>query len=192
MAFLTLEGARGASGFREARTLAEAELRKSARVSMDSEFDVFLSHARLDADVIFGVKKLIEQRQLTVYVDWIEDPQLDRSRVRPATAKVLRERMRHCACFVFATSDSSPSSKWMPWELGYFDGFRPGHIGILPLVASANSSFLGQEYLGLYPDIEDIRLPDGSRGLGLVLGTDRQYVAPLERLKSTQYSVIVR
>jgi hypothetical protein len=153
MAFLTEDRARAASGLRG--TLAEAELRKSAATSSTTEFDVFLSHARLDAEVIAGVKRLLEGRRLSVYIDWIEDPQLDRTRVTPKTADQLRMRMRHCKSLIFATSNSSPSSKWMPWELGYFDGFKPGHVAVLPLV-EAGKGFTGQEYLGLYPTLEDV------------------------------------
>ena len=49
----------------------------------------------------------------------------------------------------------------MPWELGYFDGRRPGRIGILPIVASAQDTFAGVEYLALYPLIQDSRLLAG-------------------------------
>jgi hypothetical protein len=40
----------------------------------------------------------------------------------------------------------------MPWELGYFDGFK-GKVAILPVVeGNVNTdAFTGQEYLGLYP-----------------------------------------
>jgi hypothetical protein len=44
----------------------------------------------------------------------------------------------------------------MPWELGYFDGRRLGRVGIRPIVATAGAGFHGQEYLGLYPVIEQI------------------------------------
>jgi hypothetical protein len=115
---------------------------------------VFLSHCMEDADVIFGIKTLIEREGLRVYVDWIDDPQADRSRVTPATAKLLRERMKHSRELIYASSHTSSSSKWMPWELGYFDGRRPGHVSILPIVEYTGQPFAGVEYLGLYPTIE--------------------------------------
>ena len=40
---------------------------------------------------------------------------------------MLRQRMDHCRFLLFATSKASPDSKWMPWELGYFDGLRREH-----------------------------------------------------------------
>lgn len=41
----------------------------------------------------------------------------------------------------------------MPWELGYFDGFRPEKVSVLPLANEENDDFKGQEYLDLYPKI---------------------------------------
>ena len=42
-------------------------------------FDVFLSHARVDEDVVYGAKRELERYGFSVYVDWIVDTQLDRS-----------------------------------------------------------------------------------------------------------------
>jgi hypothetical protein len=55
----------------------------------------------------------------------------------------------------------------MPWELGYFDGFRPGHVAVLPIVKYDGQSFVGQEYLGLYPCIEEIDFTQGGLQLGI-------------------------
>jgi hypothetical protein len=44
----------------------------------------------------------------------------------------------------------------MPWELGYFDGYKPNKIGILPLVSNSTDAVRGVEYLGLYPLIDRI------------------------------------
>jgi hypothetical protein len=136
--------------------LAEAELGKSARTSSTSYFDIFLSHSREDAEIVAGVKALLEREGLSVYVDWIEDPQLDRSRVSAATADQLRNRMKHSNYLLYASSRASSHSKWMPWELGYFDGRRSGKVGILPIVDRPGDRFVGVEYLGLYPLIERV------------------------------------
>jgi hypothetical protein len=173
VAYLTRQRARGAArSFQGHTALAEAELRSFARASSTARFDVFLSHARLDAVEVLGVKNILENQGLTVYVDWIEDPQLDRTHVTPSTAAHLRSRMRQCDSLIFATSDSSPDSKWMPWELGYFDGYKPGHIAVLPLVDTSTQGFDGQEYLGLYPSIEDVS-NYGGPSLGFIDATRR-------------------
>lgn len=154
------------------RSVAESQMAKSASTPIATPFQVFLSHAYEDAEVIAGIKVLIEQEGLSVYVDWIEDPQADRSRVTSRTADLLRQRMNHCQFLLFATSKASPDSRWMPWELGYFDGMRHDHVGILPIVESAGGAFKGQEYLGLYPEFQLVDFNIG-RHLGRLTGENK-------------------
>jgi hypothetical protein len=156
--------------------LAEKSLRASAGAARDATFDVFLSHCIRDAQAIEGVRHILLRSGLTVYVDWLEDPEMDRSRVTVATAQNLRMRMRNSRALIFATSEASPTSKWMPWELGYFDGLRPDRVAVLPLVESADRQFYGQEYLRLYPKMEDIGF--GLPKLGFKLGDGRQFDVP--------------
>lgn len=117
-------------------------------------FDIFLSHSSDDAVTIAGIKAILEGDGSRVYVDWMDDPQLDRSRVSPGTADVLRRRMRASASLFYLSSKASPGSRWMPWELGYFDGMRPGKVAILPIVEASDVEFTGIEFVGLYPKIE--------------------------------------
>lgn len=119
-----------------------------------SRFDIFLSHSTDDAVTIAGIKTILERDGSKVYVDWIDDPQLDRSRVSAATADVLRRRMRASASLMYVSSKSSSASRWMPWELGYFDGMRPGRVAILPIVEASDSEYTGIEFVGLYPTVE--------------------------------------
>ena len=169
MAFLTTSEAINASRAQwGTRSVAESQIQKASKAAMSTEFDVFLSHAYEDAEVVAGVKVLLEREGLTVYVDWIEDAQADRSKVTPQTAEMLRQRMRHCGFLLFASTKAAPNSKWMPWELGYFDGRRPGKVGILPLVQSANAPFVGQEYLGLYPSYQIHDWKGHGRRLGIL------------------------
>jgi hypothetical protein len=135
---------------------AESLLKSAAKAAPDQRFDIFLSHSFHDAIQIQGIKALLEEQNWTVYVDWIDDPELDRTKVTKATARRLRDRMNASSSMIFASSASSPTSKWMPWELGYFDGLRGLRIAILPLVENNDSEYKGQEYLGLYPTIEKL------------------------------------
>jgi hypothetical protein len=165
----------------------------SAQFSETRTYDIFLSHSFSDAKDVLAVKFLIEDQGRSVYVDWIEDKQLNRDRVTAATADLLRLRMKSCKSLVFATSESSSSSKWMPWELGYFDGMRPGKVSIFPLLREYDTTWAGQEYLGLYPVIEKftdadqiqkafIRLNAGTVQKLSQFGEDRYSTYPL-----TQY-----
>jgi hypothetical protein len=142
------------------KTKTYARLRKSAdellnEVASTSQasFDVFLSHSFKDSDLVLGVYHFLSRSGLAVYVDWIVDKEMDRSAVTPATAETLRTRMRQCRSLIYAHSSSSGGSKWMSWELGYFDGYRSA-VAILPIVKEGEKKFTGQEYLGLYPYID--------------------------------------
>lgn len=148
---------------KDARTIMNESARSE---STSREFDIFLSHAYMDANLIIGLKADIEEMGYSVYVDWIQDSQLDRNKVDKATADLLRSRMKQCKSLFFATSDNSSLSKWMPWECGYFDGVK-GRVAICPIVMQGTKSeYTGQEYLGLYPYIQKDK-PDGETSFTL-------------------------
>lgn len=119
-----------------------------------NSFDIFLSHSSKDKQLILGVKQFIEDSGYTVYIDWVDDPQLDRANVNVQTADILRTRMKQSKFLVYVDSNNASASKWMPWELGYFDGYKPNKIGILPIRQNSEGYYTGQEYLELYPKIE--------------------------------------
>lgn len=135
---------------------ATSELSRLSKAAFGT-FDVFLSHSFRDAVLILGLKRVLEADGLTVYVDWIEDPQLDRTKVNATTASQLRERMKTCRALVYATSQNASTSRWMPWELGFFDGAHgPDRVAICP-IATGTGSYTGEEYVGLYKTLEKVR-----------------------------------
>jgi hypothetical protein len=114
-------------------------------------YDVFLSHSIKDTELILGIKGLIEDLGYSVYIDWIDDPDLERTKVSKETAKKLRYRMNSSRSLFFVTTDNADNSKWMPWECGYFDGVKE-KVAIVPVKeTSYTNEYNGQEYLGLYP-----------------------------------------
>jgi len=127
-------------------------------------FDIFLSHSYSDKDSIKAIKQTIEVMGFTVYVDWIHDSHLDRSKVTKESADLLRKRMKQCRALFFVTSSASPESKWMPWELGYFDAFKQ-RVAILPIIETpaVTNEYKGQEYLGLYPYISKDKPKDSDK-----------------------------
>jgi hypothetical protein len=72
--------------------------------------------------LVLGVKGRLEDEGLSVYIDWIDDADLDRAAVTPENAKRLRRRMRQCLSLLYIGTDNASRSKWMPWEVGFFDG----------------------------------------------------------------------
>ncbi|MEF1327825.1 TIR domain-containing protein [Vibrio sp. M260121] len=119
--------------------------------SQYARYDIFLSHSSKDAELILGVKATLEDLGYSVYVDWVDDPQLDRSNVDADTAELLRKRMSASKSLLYVTTENATTSKWMPWECGYFDGIKE-KVAIAPIATySWSNEFEGQEYLGLYP-----------------------------------------
>lgn len=155
MALVTVAEARAAAGRVTERIYksAAAILKEEAERPTRSSFDVFLSHSYMDKDIVLGAKKLLEERNLAVYVDWVDDAALSRDQVNPETAARLKLRMSQSNSLFYLHTTNAQSSKWMPWELGYFDALK-GKVAVFPLLASENELFKGQEYLGLYPYVD--------------------------------------
>jgi hypothetical protein len=133
-----------------------SKILNESRLSFTSlkNYDIFLSHSYNDAMAILGLKELFESLGLKVFVDWDEEHFADREKIDSERANDLRTQMRSCKTLIFVTSINSQDSIWMPWELGYFDGYK-GKVAIMPLnpLEKIVDEFYGQEYLGIYPYI---------------------------------------
>ncbi|MEN7538699.1 toll/interleukin-1 receptor domain-containing protein [Aurantiacibacter flavus] len=137
----------------QARKSADTILVETA-TTVSKRFDIFLSHSALDKELVLGTKALIEDRNLSVYVDWIEDAALDRSAVDRDRADHLRERMRQCDTLFYVHTANAALSPWCPWELGYFDALRAPdrQVFVLPIVE--DEQYAGREYLSLYDFVD--------------------------------------
>lgn len=161
MAFVTVGQALLAADRATTREYASVEkiLKDATHASKTQSFDIFLSHSKIDDKLVLGAKRILEEKGFSVYVDWIDDPQLDRSKVNKATADYLRQRMKQCTLMFYVHTKNASLSKWCPWELGFFDANSRStpRTYVFPLV-SQGESFVGQEYLELYPlvDIDNI------------------------------------
>lgn len=119
-----------------------------------NEYDLFLSHSYLDKHLVITLVDMFNKSGYSVYVDWIEDTQLDRNQVNKKTSEVLRQRMDQSKGLAYIATSNSSHSKWCPWELGYEDAKKDERCAILPVLETSPSTFRGQEYLGLYPYLE--------------------------------------
>ena len=130
-------------------------LHENQRISFSTKtFDLFLSHSYLDRKLIYAIVYTFNNAGYSVYVDWMEDTQLDRSRINQTTAETLRQQMDGCSGLAYISTENISNSKWCPWELGYVDGKKNGRCAILPVVKTGSDSFVGQEYLSIYPYID--------------------------------------
>lgn len=127
-------------------------------------FDIFLSFSSVDARQVLGIYYLLTSRKYVAYLDRIIDPYLSPANVTRATAEVLRRRMAQSKSLFVATSQNTPQSAWVPWELGFSDGWR-GKAAVLPIVAGPQQSFAGRSYFELYPVVQDV-------GVALLKGKD--------------------
>lgn len=133
---------------------ADRVLKEEREAFKEQTYDVFLSHSSLDSKDVLGLCRVLRRRYgLAVYVD-LDDKELDAGKVTPATAAILRARMKYSRALFYAASVNATASKWMPWELGYFDGLK-GTVAVLPVGDEAAGSYKGQEYLGLYPYVDE-------------------------------------
>ena len=66
----------------------------------------------------------------------------------------------------------------MPWELGYVDGMN-GKVGVLPVTRSQEDTFKGEEYLNLYPYVDQALIRGTTRSV-LWINQSAGLYAPLE------------
>lgn len=113
-------------------------------------YDLFISHSFKDKNLVTGLYHLFSKAGYKVYIDWIDDSNLDRKSVTPDTAAIIKRRIKSSKGAAYIATANSTTSKWCPWELGVSDGMHD-RVCILPVM---DCSFKGQEYLGLYPYLE--------------------------------------
>lgn len=138
---------RNSSGY---RYFSATEALNEGRVTDSTiQYDIFLSHSSKDKELIAGLKLILEDLGYKVYVDWNDDA-LNPNVVTPETAKILRARMKQCKSLVYAFSENASNSKWMPWELGYFDALKNSRVAVLPISQTAKYAYKGSEFVGIY------------------------------------------
>ena len=137
------------------KLLSESKRIFSAKDQIYSDFDIFLSHSFLDRDEVEGLYLELTRMGFSVYVDWIIDPNLDRTNVTKTSATIIRNRLKSSKTLLIAISVNATISKWMPWELGYIDG-HTNKCAIIPVSKAIipETSYKGIEYLSLYPFVK--------------------------------------
>lgn len=108
----------------------------------------FLCHSHKDRELAKGLKVLLREQGVTLYIDW-EDVSMP-EKPNKETADKIRVHILRADVFLFLATANSKASRWCPWELGYADG-RGRSIYIVPTTDGSNN--YGNEYLELYPHI---------------------------------------
>jgi hypothetical protein len=137
----------GALGIGVSEALSRAARQRLPR------YDIFLSQTIRDAEIVLGVYDLLTSVGYSVFCDWIEAPDTNRSQVTPANAAFIRATMGVSDTLLFLDTEGAVQSLWMCWELGWFDGGR-GPVAVLPVLGEGTRYYRGREFLGLYPYVE--------------------------------------
>lgn len=120
--------------------------------------DVFVSHKREDTGVAKKLVRRIRKFGYSCYADY-EDPFLldDEDRDPERVSHRIRTNLRGCTALIFIHSGQAIESKWMPWELGFFDG-RWGMASVA--IYDVAHQKLPPEYASIYTEVTDENLKE--------------------------------
>ena len=111
-------------------------------IRKNNYFDIFLSHSSLDRNKVTNLVRPFNNCGYSVYVDWMYDDYLDRNNVTKETAEIMKARMNQSAGLSYLATSNAASSKWCPWELGYFDEkSKNSRCCILPVLSYASTRY---------------------------------------------------
>ena len=142
-------------------------------------YDLFISHSFTDQNLVRKLRAFFKDRGFNVYIDWIDDPQLDRNNVTSDTAELIKHRISQCQALAYVASENIKASKWCPWELGVADGLL-GRVCILPFFNgnTEKNFYQGFEYLGLYPYLDFV-----GNNVRIAAETNREWLDGLNSYK---------
>ena len=107
---------------------------------------VFLCHSHEDKELVLGLKAMLQQEGLDIYLDW-EDYTMP-FMPDAETALKLQEKIDQSDIFFYLATNNSMKSTWCPWEIGYADAINKD-ILIIPTTIDG-IKYYGNEYLELY------------------------------------------
>ncbi|UXT61383.1 hypothetical protein FY134_27180 (plasmid) [Agrobacterium fabrum] len=135
--------------------LSSRELLRHQTTARLDRYDVFLSQAIKDEELVLGVYSMLtEDIGLRVFCDWIETSRSDHAATTSADADHIRRVMAVSTALLFIDSESANVSTWMSWEIGWFHGAKR-RVCVLPIVRNEEDPYRGREFLGLYPAVEE-------------------------------------
>lgn len=123
-----------------------------AEAKLTIVFDIFLSYSSKDSLAVLGLFYWLTTRQYRVYVDCFDRALPNPAVVTRQTASILRKRMVQSQSLFVATTHSTPTSTWVPWELGFTDGLT-NKAAVLYIAPQTSVAFNRQSYFALYPEV---------------------------------------
>lgn len=141
------------------RSIQIAESRR-IEYSKNNKITVFISHKHDDLNDLAALIDFLETRyNVESYID-SDDPQMPQT-PNEETAKQIKHKIKSCNKFLLLATDKAIQSKWCNWELGFGDAqkFEKNNIALIPM-SNNESSYIGNEYLKIYPHIVECTKDD--------------------------------
>ncbi len=116
---------------------------------------IFLSHCHTDKDVVGQAVAFFKGLNVNIYVDWLDESMPEKT--SGATAQKIKTKIILNDKFILLATNSAIASMWCNWEVGIGDTFKltKDKMLIFPL-ADNRGSWIGNEYLQIYPRIEPV------------------------------------
>jgi hypothetical protein len=102
-----------------------------------------------------GLMKLLNDSGGKVYIDSMDNSMPDQT--SSETALRIKKEIKFCKKFILFATKEAIESYWCNWELGFGDTHKYiENIAIFPMkdAGVADSKYIGNEYLQIYPAIE--------------------------------------
>lgn len=102
-------------------------------IQLHKHYDVFLCHSSKDHNEVLGIVEKLNKKGFVAFVDWVSDREdLKRENSNKHTAEVIKQRLKQSKCLMYVHSKNGEASRWVPWEIGYFDALK-GKVCVLSL-----------------------------------------------------------
>lgn len=118
---------------------------------------VFISHKHSDLPDIKGfLSYLTEHYNAVPYIDSMDQKMPNMTNAE--TAMRIKSVIESCDKFILLATNRALQSKWCNWEVGIADKskYLSHNMAILPMYEKGSSRFDGNEYLQIYPYIDEI------------------------------------
>lgn len=109
------------------------ELATPATGFSSARFDIYLTHDRIELNVMEGIYYALTENKLKVYADWQMRILNVGGEVAAGECAKARRLMRQSSSLIYVTCETPVASAWLPWQLGFMDGYT-GKCAVLPLV----------------------------------------------------------
>lgn len=143
---------------------------------------VFISHKHSDLKDLEGfLSYLTEKYKVEPYIDSMDH--LMPNMTNAETAIRIKNVIESCDRFILLATNAALLSKWCNWEVGIADKskYLTHNMAILPMYERGGNRYEGNEYLGIYPYIDEEIDENGNKILVVkYISNNKQEQIPLK------------